>query len=172
MGQAARNHNQFHTSGALNNGILTNDPQLQSVFTSMTTMSDPQLQAALDQLSGELFGTLSSVGFQCTDNWFGTISNRLRPNGGAVQSFGLMSADSRARDVSDDVIEFVALGGSQNATNGTPIRNIATSSSPPRRHNTTVGSAGTVSAAMPPPTATPKASTTALAAHRSASIAM
>jgi uncharacterized protein with beta-barrel porin domain len=116
MASAARTFNQVQTSTALNNVILTTDPQLGSVFTSMMTMNDSELRTALDQLSGELFGTLSSVGIQCTDNWLGSIGNRLRPYGSAAQAFGIAGTNSRgmgtdpfSRGQSSDVIQLVSL---------------------------------------------------------------
>lgn len=99
---SARTSNQYQTGVGLNSAIMTANPQLQSIFTSMTTMNDSQLSNALSQMNGELFGTLSSVGLQCTDNWLGSIGNRLRPYGGAVQAFGLVDADGRGRDASAD----------------------------------------------------------------------
>jgi uncharacterized protein with beta-barrel porin domain len=46
-------------------------------------------RAALDQLGGEVFGTLATVGFQNTSNWLGSVGSRLRPNGGRLERFSV-----------------------------------------------------------------------------------
>jgi len=108
---AARTYNQYQTGTALNDCLFTTDPQLSAVFTSMTTMNDAQLNAALDQMSGEVFGTLSSAGFQTTSNWLGSVGNRLRPSGSAYQAAGIAMADGTLRDAVDE--EFVGASSLQ-----------------------------------------------------------
>ncbi|MBA4018530.1 MAG: hypothetical protein C0483_15295 [Pirellula sp.] len=98
----AQTFNQYNTSVAVMNESTTTDPQLGAVFTAMTGMSADGKRAALDQLSAALYGTLTSVGLQNTENYFGSISSRLRPNGGAMQTFGLVNADGSARASSDE----------------------------------------------------------------------
>ncbi len=98
----AQTFNQYNTSVAVMNESTTTDPQLGAVFTAMTVMSDDGKRAALDQLSAALYGTLTSVGLQNTEHYFGSISSRLRPNGGAMQSFGIVRADGSARESDDD----------------------------------------------------------------------
>jgi uncharacterized protein with beta-barrel porin domain len=139
---AARTYNQTQAATGLNNSLFTTDPQLQSVFTSMMTMNDSELRYALDQMSGELFGTLSSVGFQCTDNWLGSISNRLRPNGGAVQAYDLIGADGRGRDAgfnpfsqdnSADFVQLVSFDDLVDSSNSVPYQNASARTARPTR---------------------------------------
>jgi uncharacterized protein with beta-barrel porin domain len=99
---ASRNGNQAAVGNVLNSGILTSDPQLQAIFSAMTTMSDAELEAALDQLTNEQQGSTISVGCQATSGMLGTIGGRLQPGGAAMQSFGMISADGSARDASAD----------------------------------------------------------------------
>jgi uncharacterized protein with beta-barrel porin domain len=98
----ARTWNQYQTAGGVMDTTSTTDPSMISVLDEMTVMTGDGKRAALDQLSGELFGTLSSVGFQCTDHWLGSISNRLRPNGSAVQAYNMIGADGYGRELGDD----------------------------------------------------------------------
>lgn len=97
----AHTWNQINTAAAVMHSVTTTDPSLNSVFTAMNGMTGAQKQAALDQLSGELYGTMSTVGFQCTQNWLGSIGNRLQPGGGAITGFGIVGADGSTRHADD-----------------------------------------------------------------------
>ncbi|AMV19101.1 autotransporter outer membrane beta-barrel domain-containing protein [Planctomyces sp. SH-PL14] len=77
----AQTRNQISTAAAVMNTATTTDPLLDSVYSSMSGMTADGKQAALDQLSGDLYGTLASSGIQGTTAWLGAIGDRLRPNG-------------------------------------------------------------------------------------------
>lgn len=147
----ARTWNQFQTAGGVLNSLTTTDPALLSVFDAMTAMNGDGKSAALDQLSGELFGTLSSVGMQCTDNWLSSISNRLRPNGSAVQAFGMIGADGMGRDtgydpfVSDhspDYVQLVSFDDLAEGTSSVPYQNASARSTPQYRRSRNNGWVG------------------------------
>jgi len=94
--QYAQTRNQIHTAAAVMSTVDTTDPSLGSVYSAMSGMTGAGKQAALDQLSGELYGSLASSGIQGTTAWLGAIGDRLRPTGAmsAAGGQGLAGAQS------------------------------------------------------------------------------
>jgi len=77
--QYAETRNQIRTAAAVMKTSTTTDPSLDRVYNAMSGMTGAGKQAALDQLSGELYGTLASAGIQGTTAWLGELGDRLRP---------------------------------------------------------------------------------------------
>lgn len=92
----AQTANQIHTAAAVMNSVTTTDPSLSSVYSTMSSMNGAGKQAALDQLSGELYGTLASSGIQGTSAWLGAIGDRLRPTGAMSAAGGQGLAGTQA----------------------------------------------------------------------------
>lgn len=94
--QYAQTRNQIHAAAAVMSTVDTNDPTLNSVYSAMNGMTGAGKRAALDQLSGELYGSLASSGIQGTTAWLGAIGDRLRPTGGMSAAGGQGLARTQA----------------------------------------------------------------------------
>lgn len=94
--QYARTSNQLSTATAVMNTATTTDPSLGSVYSAMTGMTGAGKRASLDQLNGELYGTLASSGIQGTTAWLGAIGDRLRPTGAMSAAGGQGLAGAQA----------------------------------------------------------------------------
>jgi uncharacterized protein with beta-barrel porin domain len=100
--QFASTPNQVQASRGVMSSIFTGDASLNNVFDAMERMTGNEKRAALDQLGGEVYASLSSVGLQHTSNWLGSVGNRLRPTGSAYRSIGIARADGSLRDPGAD----------------------------------------------------------------------
>jgi uncharacterized protein with beta-barrel porin domain len=131
----AQTYNQFATAGGVMNAIYTIDPSLDQVFAAMELMNGAGRRAALDQLNGEVYGSLSSVGFQNTATWLNAVGNRLRPAGGAYRSagaagsYGGVTTAADAKPAAGGSMQLVSFepgaDGSTSDTRGsTPIVNV------------------------------------------------
>lgn len=78
---AARTHNQIHVATALDALSGNTNPNTQFLIDSLNLLPAGQQRRALDSLSGETYGTLSSIGLKMGDRSLRTVSNRLINNG-------------------------------------------------------------------------------------------
>src|SRR5262249_3294044 len=92
----AQSRNQIQTAAAVMNTIDTTDTSLDSIYTAMSSMNGPGKQAALDQLSGELYGTVATTGIQGTTAFLGELGDRLRPVVGMSAGSGQGLARTKA----------------------------------------------------------------------------
>lgn len=94
--QYAQTRNQMSMAAAVMNTVTTTDPSLNSVYSAMSGMTGADKQAALDQLSGEVYGTVASSGIQGATASLGSIGDQLRPSGAMSAAGGQGLARTQA----------------------------------------------------------------------------
>lgn len=75
----AQTSNELAVATYLDANSSNPNPDLQLVLSGLNTLSDDQARGAFNQMSGQLYGTLSQVGLQDTTLIVAQLSNRLRP---------------------------------------------------------------------------------------------
>lgn len=78
---AAHTRNQIEVATALDALSGNTTPEVQQVIDAVNLLPPSQQRRALDSLSGETYGTISSIGLKMGDRSLRTISNRLINNG-------------------------------------------------------------------------------------------
>lgn len=133
--QYAQTRNQINTAGAVMNTATTTDPMLDSIYNSMSGMTGAGKQAALDQLSGELYGSLASSGIQGTSAYLGAIGDRLRPTGamsasggqGLARTQSLRTLEASSVRTGDFQFASYARGGGSRTSGTSPVPIVSTS---------------------------------------------
>jgi len=74
----AQTFNQRAVAGYLDNHHAGATGDLNTVMTELDTLTAPNARAAFDAMSGELYGSLSTVGIENTNRFLWTIAARLR----------------------------------------------------------------------------------------------
>lgn len=111
---AAQTRNQIEVATAMDALSGNTTPDVQFLIDAVNLLPANQQRRALDSLSGETYGTLSSIGLKMGDRSLRTISNRLINNG----SF-LVGGDSMLLGQSAPIME--ADGGDQVLRSQSPV---------------------------------------------------